>query len=72
MKEAIRIRALVRGHVILDMPIGVLFQAEVIHGRAQPIAVGSGVTIQVIEDDKPVLERHYSVGEMFPMMDAHD
>ncbi len=72
MKEAIRIRALVKGRTIVDIPIGNLFLLETYSRGAPVVNAIEGVTVQIIEDDKPLLERTYSEVELYPFKHADD
>ncbi|HYS76878.1 MAG TPA: hypothetical protein VEM38_12365 [Burkholderiales bacterium] len=72
MKEAIRIRALVEGRTIVDIPIGNLFLVETYQRGASVVNAIKGVTVQIIEDDKPILERTYSELELYPFKHADD
>jgi hypothetical protein len=62
----LKIRALVKGLVIADIPVGNLFLVEAMHGRSSMVDASAGVTVQIVEDDKPVLERRYTEAQLYP------
>jgi hypothetical protein len=72
MKKAFHIRASVKGRVIADVPVGVLFLLEAIREGApgQSIDASGGVKVQIVEDDEVILERIYAERELYPYKDA--
>ena len=72
MTEAFRIRAMVEGRVIVDMPLGALFYTDAARGEIGLVDASKGVTVQIVESDSPVLERTYTERQLFPWRDADD
>jgi hypothetical protein len=68
----LKIRALVDGHVIADIPVGNLFMAEALAGRGTVVNASNGVIVQIIENDKPIIERRYSEAEIYPFKDSDE
>ncbi len=70
--EPIRIRAIVRGHTIIDIPIGDLFLVEGFIGKLASVDASEGATVQIIENKKPILERTYTERQLYPHKDPDD